>query len=213
VLSLLCRGNPKISLPAAAKAEVMNARWKTSRRGCSVLSLLCRGNPKISLPAAAKAEVMNAHWETSRRGWPMFCNGGLLQDENVSRLNMLVSCPTARQRDRLKTLLLPSVSPPRNPRADPANKFQKSVSQFTIGNPKISRIFKSHGTVFVASGLKILERHSKYTVFAFFNREANDSLVLRYKTEKLLKSPKRGTPQPPPPGAAPQMAPNDRFFN
>ncbi len=138
----------KFSLPAAAKAEVMNARWKTIRQGCSVLSLLCRGNPKISLPAAAKAEVMNAPWETSRRGWPMFCNGGLLQDENVSRLNVLVSCPTARQRDRSKTLLLPSVSPPRNPRADPANKFQKSVSQLTIGNPKISRIFKSHGTDF-----------------------------------------------------------------
>jgi hypothetical protein len=135
------------SPPAAAKAEAMNAPWTTSRRGCSVLPLLCKGNPKFSPPAAAKTEVMNALWETSRRGWPMFCNGCLLQSENVSRLNVLVSSPTARQRDRLKMLLLPFVSPPRNPRADPANNFPKRVSQLAIGNPKINLIFKPHGTV------------------------------------------------------------------
>jgi hypothetical protein len=134
-----------------------------------------RRKPTFSPPAAAKAEVTSAPWETSRRGWPMFCNGCLLQNENVSRLNVLVSCPAAKQRNRLKALLLLSVPLPRNPRAAPAKNFQKRVSRFAIANPKNQPDFQIPWHRLLL--LKVLEEYGNNSFSVKFNREANNSFV------------------------------------
>jgi hypothetical protein len=121
----------------------------------------------------------------------MFCNGCLLQNENVSRLNVLVSCPAAKQRNRLKALLLLSVPLPRNPRAAPAKNFQKRVSRFAIANPKNQPDFQIPWHRLLL--LKVLEEYGNNSFSANFNREANNSLFLMYVFVKsFIFSKRRG---------------------
>jgi hypothetical protein len=119
----------------------------------------------------------------------MFCNGCLLQNENVSRLKVLVSCPAAKQRNRLKALLLLSVPLPRNPRAAPAKNFQKRVSRFAIANPKNQPDFQIPWHRLLL--LKVLEEYGNNSFSANFDREANNSLVPMYVFAKSFMFSKR----------------------
>jgi hypothetical protein len=110
--------------------------------------------PTICHPPAAaklKLEVMSG---CSLENKPPRLERFLHHSEHACRLAVLLCCPIARQRYRLKTLLLPYVSPPRNPKTAPAKKkHQESIFANWFRKVDTSaRNPKSHGTGFFAPG-------------------------------------------------------------